>query len=116
MSEEKNKPEIVAAEVIYVVKESFMVNDHPSKGACANFEVGAVVEDANILKSYGDFMQRSIRELPGVKIGSDAKAEEKLAKANTKVAELGKANKESKAEIKKLTAELKKALKKAPKK
>lgn len=119
MSEDAKKQEIVAAEVIYVVKESFMVNDYPSKGSCANFAVGAVVEDADILERYGDFMTRSIRELPDVKVGSDAKAEEKLAKANIKVTELVEVNKELKAKAKKLTTEIKKltaALNKASKK
>jgi peptidoglycan hydrolase CwlO-like protein len=110
--------QIVPAKVVFVVAESFMLNDYPAKGVCSTFHVGDQVEDPKIVKQYKSYLKRTVKEVEGEDVDdvldslTDDKIE-KLANENAGLKEKVKALDESARTItkenEKLTAELEKA-------
>jgi peptidoglycan hydrolase CwlO-like protein len=110
--------QIVPAEVIYVVAESFMLNDYPTKGAVMTFHVGNEVKNPKIVKQYGSYLKRTVKEVEGEDADDilDSFADEKIEKLTEenagfkeKVKALDESAKTLTKENEKLTAELEKA-------
>jgi len=110
--------QIVPAKVVYVVAESFMLNDYPTKGVCATLHVGDEVKDPKIVKQYKSYLKRTVKEVEGEDVDDvlDSRADEKIEKlANEnaglkeKVEALDESAKALTKENEKLTAELEKA-------
>jgi len=115
----KAKTEIVAAKIVWIVAESFMENDYPKKGVDKIFNVGAIVEDPDIIDRRKVFLTRDLEEAPDVKIGGGDKVQKDLEKATaelekaaTQITELKEAVEKQQEQLKAKDTELKEAVKK----